>query len=349
MKTMQLIFPPMRDGETWRVRHVRTTAARGPSQILLAPGALVMARDVAAVGRSDAQARAATLASLSQELAMPAGDCVCALAPVQDGRRMAHVMTRRALDEMVSRAKAEGYSPDAVVADFAFLPLPERGGAIVAQRGDSLVRTDAAAFACQPDLLPMLLGERIAQEVDFESVAVASISQNRHAGLPNLMVASGHAAASPPRFMPVAAGFAAAAALSIFAALPWLEASQLNAATAQLRAEAEEIARKALPGAQRIVNPLAQLREASLPRAQAAASLGNAVTVVEGLARAPGVAIARLSFDGEAVTAHVGVPSTSLLQPLRDHIAANGLQLVETPGLSEPNSIPVELTVTAAP
>ncbi len=349
MKTVQLIFPPMRDGETWRMRHVRTTAARGPSQILLAPGALVMARDVAAVGRSDAQARAATLASLSQELAMPAGDCVCALAPVQDGRRMAHVMTRRALDEMVSRAKAIGHSPDAVIADIAFLPAPEHGGAVVAQWGDCLVRTGTSVFACQPDLLQTLLGEQNVQEIDFEGAAVACISQGRHVALPNLIIAGGQAAASPSRFMPVAAGVAAATALCVFAALPWIEANQLNSTTAQLRAETEEIARTALRGAQRIVNPLAQLREASLPRTQAAASLGNAVTVVEGLARSPGVAIARLSFDGEAVTAHVGVPSTSLLQPLRDHIAANGLQLVETPGLSEPNSIPVELTVTAAP
>lgn len=347
MRTVQLILSPAGEQEAWRVREVQTGAARGPSRILVAPGALVMSRDVEAVGRSDAQARAATLATLAPDLAMAASDCVCVLAPVKDGRRTAHVMARRTLDALINGAKAQGHSPDAVIADFALLPRAGHDGAFVSQRGDSLVRTETSGFACQRDLLPMLLGGRTVREIAFEEAAAASISQGLHATLPNLMASGGNTTAAPRRFMPVAAGLAAAAALSVFAALPWLEAVRLDGATAQLRAEAEAVARRALPGAQRIVNPLAQLREANLPRALAAAGLGNALTVVEGLGRSPGVAIARLSFDGEAVVAHVGVPSTALLQPLRDHLTANGLQLVETPGLSEPNSIPVELTVTA--
>jgi type II secretory pathway component PulL len=349
MKTVQLILPPANDGDTWRETSVQTSTARGPARILLAPGALVMARIVESLGRTDAQARAATLSRLAPDMAMPASECVCALAPVQGDTRMAHVMARRALEALIERAKANGHAPEAVIADFALLPAPEAGGAIIAQHGDCLVRTETSAFACERDLLPMLLGERQVQEVDFESAAAAFIRQGRHLAVPNLFVAGGAAKTSAPQVMPIAAAMAAAAALTIFAALPWIEAGQLNAATAHLRAEAETVARMALPSAQRIVNPLAQLREAGLPRARAAAGLENAVTVVEGLARSPGVAIARLSFDGEAVTAHVGVPNTSLLQPMRDHVAASGLQLVETPGLSEPNSIPVELTVTAAP
>lgn len=354
MKAVQLILPPVHGRDTWRTISVQTSVARGPSRILLAPGALVMARDIETLGRTNAQARAATLARLAPDMASPASESVCALSPAQvsrtqDATRIAHVMTRRALDALVSSAKAQGHAPDAIIADFALLPAPEPGGTVIAQHGDCLVRTATGAFACENNLLAALLGERRVQEVDFESAAVECIRHGRHLMLPNLIAAGENAKASAPRIMPVAAMLAAGAALSIFAVLPWIEASQSNAATAMLRAETEAVARKALPGAQRIINPIAQLREAGMPRARAVAGLENAVTVVEGLARAPGVAIARLSFDGEAVTAHVGVPNTSLLQPLRDHIAANGLQLVETPGLSEPNSIPVELTVTAAP
>jgi type II secretory pathway component PulL len=354
MKTVELILPPLHEGGTWRSSSVQTSASRGPSRILLAPGALVMARNVEALGRTDAQARAATLSRLAPDMATPTSECVCALSPVQvspaqGDTRTAHVMARGALAALIDRAKANGHAPDAVIADFALLPAPAAGGAIVAQHGDCIVRTATDGFACAQDLLPLLLGGRQVQEVDFESAAAACIRQGRHLALPNLIVAGGGAKVSAPLMMPIAAAMAATAALSIFAALPWIEAGRLNAATAQLRAEAVAVARKALPNAQQIINPVAQLREAGLPRARAAAGLENAVTVVEGLARAPGVAIARLSFDGEAVTAHVGVPNTSLLQPMRDHIAASGLQLVETPGLSEPNSIPVELTVTAAP
>ena len=349
MKTVQLIHPPVHEGDTWRTSSVQTSASRGPARILLAPGALVMARNVNALGRTDAQARAATLSQLAPDMATPASECVCALSPVAGGMRTAHVIARSALDALMEQAKAHAHAPDAVIADFALLPAPEAGEAMVSERGDCLVRTATGAFACERDLLPLLLREAQAQQVDFESAAEACIRQGRHLALPDLIVAGGTTKASAPRIVPLAAAMTAFAALSILAALPWIEANQLNAATAQLRAEAQTVARKALPNAQRIINPLAQLREAGLPRARATAGLENAVTVVEGLARAPGVAIARLSFDGEAVTAHVGVPNTSLLQPMRDHIAASGLQLLETPGHSEPNNIPVELTVTVVP
>ena len=349
MKTVQLILPPLGPHQDWRVHDVPVKSPRGPWQILIAPGALVMSREVGAVGRTNAQARAAALATLASEMAMPASDCVCAVAPAGTGRMTAHIIARRARDDLVAAARAQGHAPDAIIADFALLPAPQADAAIVAQRGDCLVRTTAAAFACQPDLLPLLLGERTTHQIDFETAASEAIREGRHQQQPNLMTAVAEAKTHARSPAPIVALLAAAAALGVFAALPWLEAGQLNRATAQLHAEAEILARKALPGAQRIVNPLAQLREASLPRARAAAGLGHVVTVVEGLARAPGVAIARLSFDGETVSAHVGVPSTALLQPLRDHVAANGLQLVETPGLSEPNNIPVELTIEVAP
>ena len=58
MKTVQLILPPAHEGDTWRTSSVQTSASRGPARILLAPGALVMARNVKALGRTDAQARA---------------------------------------------------------------------------------------------------------------------------------------------------------------------------------------------------------------------------------------------------------------------------------------------------
>lgn len=349
MKTVQLILPPFGTYEDWRVRDFPVRTSRGPSRILVAPGALVMSREIEAVGRTEAQARAAALATLAAEMAMPPNDCICAVAPAGTGRMTAHIMARSARDALLNAAKAQGHAPDAIIADFALLPAPQADTAMVARRGDCLVRTTASAFACQADILPLLLGGSTAKEIDFETAASEAIREGRHQQQPNLMTASVETKTSSRSPAPVVALLAAAAALGVFAVLPWLEAGQLNRATTQLHTEAEAVAREALSGTQRIVNPLAQLREASLPRARATEGLGNVVTVVEGLARAPGVVIARLSFDGETVSAHVGVPSTALLQPLRDHVTANGLHLVETPGLSESNNIPVELVVRTAP
>lgn len=349
MKTVQLILPPTADGEAWRRLDVSVASTRGPSRILLVPGALVLAREVDVMGRTEAQARAATLAALSGELAMPADACVCVLGEPDGGKRMAFVIERSTLEARVSAARLRGYAVDAVAPDFAVLPPQPENTTVIARHGDCLVRTDSTAFACQPELLTTILGDRPIQEVDFTSAARQWIAAGQHVTAPNLLVSRSVAPERHPGQRPLLAGVAAAVALAIFAALPWIEANQLDAATNRLRAQTEQVARAALPGAQRIVNPVAQLREASLPRQEAATGLQNAVTVMEGLTRSPGVAIARLSYDSEAVRAHVGVPSTALLQPLRDHIAANGLNLVEVPGLSEPNSIPVELTVTAAP
>jgi DNA-binding transcriptional LysR family regulator len=80
---------------------------------------------------------------------------------------------------------------------------------------------------------------------------------------------------------------------------------------------------------------------AYLKQAGAIDSLNSSVSELELEASFHRDQAARLRLDLDA--------NTSLLQPMRDHIASSGLQLVETPGLSEPNSIPVELTVTAAP
>ncbi len=146
---------------------------------------------------------------------------------------------------------------------------------------------------------------------------------------------------------PIAMG-AMAAALAIHAALPWIDVARLDSATAALRRETEQAARSALPDAKRIVNPLAQLREANLPAASAANGLEQAATLIEGLSRSPGVSIARLEIVDGVARVHVGVSSTSLLQPLRDHAAASGYRLVETPGPSQPNSIPVDLRLTSA-
>lgn len=349
MKTVQLILPSSIEDEMWRTLDLPTSATRGPRQILLAPGALVMAREVDVVGSTEAQGRAATLNALAIEIATPIEGCVCALAPASNGRRVAYVMERTTLGDLMNLARTRGFAPDAVVPDFAFLPVPEGDAVVTAQRSDWLVRDRGAPFACQADLLPQLLGGRAAQEIDFEAALRSFVANGRQALLGNLLSSLSTVDKTERRPLPVLAATAASVAIAIFAALPWLEASQLNSATARLRAETEQVARTALRGANRIVNPIAQLREASLPREQAVVGLQNAVAVVEGLARSPGVAIARLSYDGEAVRAHVGMPTTSLLQPLRDHLAAKGLHLVETPGFSEPNSIPVELTVTAAP
>ncbi len=348
MKPVQIIIASTSADAPWRTLSVMT-AARGPSRILLAPGALVLAREVDRAGRTEAQARSVTLAALAPDLAMSPDASICVLGAVTGDKRLALVMSRKALDELVSQARAKGFSPDAVIPDYLLLPEPESDEAIVALGEEAIVRLSNTGFSCHPDMLPLLIGARRQHAVDLDQTTRAFIAGGRHAAAPNLLQTAVTTANAGGKRTPALAIASLAAALAIFAALPWIDAWQLNTATADLRSQTEQVARAALPNAQRIVNPIAQLREARMPASRATDGLNHAATLLEGLARSPGVSVARLELADGAVRAQVGVSSTSLLQPLRDHVAASGLQLVETPGISQPNNIPVDLELTAKP
>lgn len=347
MRAVQLMIAPLRAGDGWR-RLSAMAPARGPSRLLVLPGALVLARDVSPAGRTEAQARAAALAALAPDLAMSADACVCALGRARDGKRRAFVVARDVLDSIVAAAKANGFSPDAIVPDHALLPEPPGDEAVIATAAECAVRLRDAGFGCSPDLLPVLLGDRPRRAIDFDTAACATVAKAGFADLPTFDASPGAAASSQRSMLPPIAMGAMAAALAIHAALPWIDVARLDSATAALRRETEQAARSALPDAKRIVNPLAQLREANLPAASAANGLEQAATLIEGLSRSPGVSIARLEIVDGVARVHVGVSSTSLLQPLRDHAAASGYRLVETPGPSQPNSIPVDLRLTSA-
>lgn len=340
MKPVQLILAPIAD-EGWRTLDVETTSTRWPRRILVIPGALVLAREVEAQGRTEAQAKATALAALAPDLAMPADTTICALGSQANGKRIAYVAARAVIASLLTSARARDYAPEAVTPDYALLPLPSTGGATVVMATDCIVRTANSGFACQPDMLDIMLGELQPNAVTFVEAA-SRLAQNG-ASPPNLMPAARTTKRSTGLRAPWLAGAAVVVAFSAFCALPWVETNQLNASTETLRREIVATAKVALPEGARVVNALAQLREASMPKAQATDTLDRATVMIEGLARSSGVAVARLELDADAVRAHVGVSSTSLLQPLRDHVIAHGLQLVETPGLSQPNSIPVQL------
>lgn len=347
MKPVQLILAPVAD-EGWRTLDVETAPARWPRRILVIPGALVLAREVEAQGRTEAQAKAAALAALTRHLASAADANICALGPPLNGKRTAYIAARAVIASLLTSARARGYAPDAVTPDFALLPSPSSGGATVVMSSDCLVRTTSGGFACQPDMLDLMLEGLEPNIVTFEA-AISQRARDKGEPPPDLTPAAGNAERQPvSHALRIACG-AAVAALTVFCTLPWIEAHQLDASTEMLRQEILTTAQKALPEGTRVVNALGQLREFDMPRSQAADALDQATVMIEGLARSPGVAVARLELDTDTVRAHVGVSSTSLLQPLRDHIASHGLQLVETPGLSQPNNIPVQLELADTP
>lgn len=348
MKSVQLAFLPASPDEDWFTLTLETRAPSMPSRVLVVPGAMVMCRTVEAQGRTDAQARATALASLVDELAAPIGSCVCALSPPGQPSRLAFVASRQPVEACIAEARTHGFEPDAIIPDFALLPIPADGTASIALRGaDSLVRTATAGFSCQTDLTSLLTRGMTSTEVEFETSVRGVVTSGDLRRLPDLTSAL-PLAKTPGRRAILPAGLAAAAAIAVAVAAPWIDAARLDGATQSVREQTDAVVARALPTGTRIVNPLAQLRESASARQSAEAGLGLAADLFEGLQQAPGIDVTRLELasDGE-LRASLIASDLSLLQPLRDHLAATGAAISETPGDSQPNSIPVELSVRA--
>lgn len=349
MKSIQLAFLPASPGEDWRTLTLETRAPNMPSQVLVVPGAMVLCRTVEAQGRTDAQARAAALASLVDELAAPIGSCICALSPQGPTRRLAFVASRQAIEACIAEARTHGFYPDAIVPDFALLAASAEGVAMVASRGaDTLARTASGGFACQTDLASLLTRGFACTEVEFETSVRRAVVSGDLRGLPNLLSALPVSKTTGVRPL-LPAILAAAAATAIAVTLPWIDAGRLDGATQSVREQLDAVATKALPAGTRIVNPLAQLRQSASARQKAERGLGLVANLFEGLQHAPGVELTRLELasDGD-VRASLIAQDLSLLQPLRDHLASTGAAISETPGDSQPNIIPVELSVKAS-
>ncbi len=347
MRTVQLALLPEAGGE-WRTLTVQNAPAASPRCVLIVPGSEVLAREVDVSGATLAQSRAAALAMLAPELASTAAGNICSVDAARDGKQMAFIVSRDRIDAWLETARKAGLSPDAILPDFALLQKPEAGAAHVADRGDVVVRTPTAGFACQRDLLAVLAQDLHLIEVDFEQCAIAATRSGWTASSANLLsgIRASQTTLGESR-APVWTLVAAAAALMVAAVAPWVSTIRLGGETGRIRSETAALARAALPGARQIVDPLAQLREATLPARRAEASLTSAAGLLEGLARAPSVQLSRLEIteDG-AVHASLTAADLGQLQPLRDHLASLGLGSTETPGASRPNHLSIELIVT---
>jgi len=350
MKPVQLVFFPTGE-EGWRVMPVAGAPARSPRCILVVPGADVLARNIEISGATPAQSRAAALATLAQDLAAPADQLVCGLGAGEAGRRIVFVASRARLDAWLGAAKVRGFMPDIILPDFALLPIPQAGEAHVAARGeDHVVRTGQTGFTCQPDLAEGLMGSLTPATIDLEPAAILVVQRGAIASAPDLLAGMARRASKALSRSLLWPAAAAAAALVIATAAPWISASRINAATTGLRKEGEAVARAALPNASRIVDARAQLREAAFPRERTGMALEYATGILEGLGRTSGVQLSRLEFSVDGVMhANLSAADLSQLQPLRDHISQLGLRGSETPGESRANSILVDFAVTAAP
>jgi type II secretory pathway component PulL len=328
-------------------------AARRLRRVLVVPGSDVSAAWIEAAGSTPAQRRAAALAELGPRLALAPADAAVALGPrgAGGGRQLVCVAARAQLAGWLASARAAGFDPELVTPDFALIAAPPPGEARIARDGgDVIVRGHELAFRSQAELAPMLLAGASLAETDLYAEASRAARTGLVAAAPDFAAAASGAAS--PRLVGAAVRGAAAlvVALAIAAATPWIDVARLNHAAAEQRRAQIELARAALPGAERIVDPRAQLAQAALDLDAGSAGVQLLERAVGAIAAAPTAIVDRATVDaarGVVIEARVLAPED--LDGLRALAAAESLALRETLGLTEEGRTAVQIDIEAAP
>lgn len=130
--------------------------------VLVIPGADVLVRWLPLRAGSEAQARAAALAALEDQLAAPEG-AHAAVGPADaEGLRPCAIIAASRLQAWLDYARLHGLSADAVIPDGLALPAPENDDAVfTAAFGETLaVRGARLAFSGEPELVEAVAAGR---------------------------------------------------------------------------------------------------------------------------------------------------------------------------------------------
>lgn len=247
--------------------------------VLVVPGVEAVARWLRLPGRNDAQSRAAAALLLEDERAL--GDEALHLAlgpPGADGERLVVAVSAARMQAWLDLARLHGLEPAAVVPDHLLLPEPEDEEPVAVMSDGLLVaRGRRIAFACEPDLAPVLLDGRAARRIDepeaVEQLWAAGASQ------PAVDLLQGDFAPSDgrrpePRMLRRAAVLAGLLLLSPVA-LNGADAMRLNLAAGKAEAAATRAAAAVLPKGTAVSDPAAQAA-AQLERMELASGGGPA-------------------------------------------------------------------------
>lgn len=349
MSTTRLVFASRGD-EAWPQVSVPGQGRRD-TLVLVLPGEDVFGREAAVPGSTVRQVQAAALRVLEEELADASGSVAAVSPPPSRPGDLVCVVAREVLEQWRSAASARGLTPDLIAPDFCLIARPEQSDVLrVAYTGDRAVaRASGAGFACQPDLLPMLAGGRHIERVDLEQEAASAARSGRLGRLPDFSTALAPASApASDRKTLQRAGMAAVAAAALLMAAPWVQTLRLDLAAGEARTQARELARAALPGESRIVNPRAQLEEGGRIYGASSPELSAASALLSGLAHAPVVRINRLEAQAGEVQAQLSASQDADLAPIRERLAAAGVTVVEAPSQDADGRLTVELQLRAS-
>ena len=289
------------------------------------------------------QARTAARLLVAENSVAPIETQHVAIGEADGADRSVAVIGHGRMSAWLDSLQARGIDPDAVLAAPLLLARPEQGF-VRAKIGDEIVlRGRSAAFADEPGLTELLVGDAPIEDVDPELAILAALDN------PELDLRQG-AYAKRRRFQidwshvrRLAAIGVGVVAVTLLIALVQIIRYGIDANAQDARAQ--EIARIAVPdgGADAVVSLDARLTAARGSGLGFTATAGALLTAVQSV---PNVELANLTFENDGLLrATVMASGAAEAETLRARIRASGLNVEATPFTAEGGRIRGEFRI----
>lgn len=340
-----------RDGKRLQGPQAGLPSESADEVVLLLPAEEVLLLDAPRIGRSRAQLAQALPYAIEEQLAAAVETQHVAFDERVGGDRLpVAVIARARLDAALAPLAAAGLAPDRVYAESQLLPHAAGRPGLLVDRGRAVLRwATSGALVVGLDELPgtLALLRETGVAVDAldllgESVALPAgltVAHRRDAPAlvaladvlpqvdgPNLLQGDYRA----PRRQAAASGlWRSAAVLAVLGVLAGfghglIERAQLQQEVASRQAEMEQLLRHALPGVQRVVDPVAQLEieYRRLGRAQPDGALPLLAKVAPALAGSGRYTLEGIEYRGGTLEVVLIAPDVAALDSLREALAA---------------------------
>jgi general secretion pathway protein L len=311
--------------------------------IAIAPAEAMTIHAAELGGLATQQARAAARLLVAETSVVPIETQHVAIGEALDGDRSVAVIGNGRMSAWIESLQSRGIDPDMILPAPLLLPRPGEGYRRARVGAETVLRGRSTAFADDPDLTELLIGDASVTDSDAEPLVLAAIDA------PELDLRQG-AFAKRRRFgidwrlaRRLAGIGAAIAAVTLLIAITQIVRYSFGADA--LDAQAQEIARTAVPGAG--ANPVAAI-EARLA-ARRGGGIGFTATsgaLLRAVQAVPSVELASLTFDADGLLrATVLAPGAADAEALRAQIRAAGLSIEATPFTSEAGRIRGEFRI----
>jgi len=305
--------------------------------------------------RSEAQARAAAKLLLQDEQALADEVLHLALGTLEeDGHRLVVAVSQSRMDAWRAWALERGLAPLGIIPDHLLVTEPAEGRTVAVRLGAELVvRGRRLAFACEPELAPILLDGRDPEVVDDPAGAERLFAEGAADPTINLLQGAlaprGGGELTRKRLLRPALLLAALVLSPL--AIDAVQAVRLNLAADRLERESAAELAKVLPKGAAINDPAAHAtaRLQRLELASGGGPVGSAAQLFAALAEIEGAQIETLlvSPDG-AVSATLSHANYSDLELLKGAMRRAGLVFRETATREEAGRILSDVVVGGA-